>query len=309
MTGRPTQLDSIHEESDGEFSSLTGPDPDYNPAQSELSSSDVDVINLDKPSSFKESSSNEAVEGPDTDSGEDKDQQTGESPTSTYDIGPQRKGIPSREEVDVENPMSPSETVPQEGRKRAREVDDDGCLDLFSPRKKLDPCNEDDQSPGISLSQRLPPRMRRRKQKKAEKQIDKFYEGSDLFCPEKTVHQSSEDGSSDRDDQRSGKNLVTQKKNKKKREKQMVKGKEPLQATVRRPWSEAERMAVEKHLGNFLAEQRAPWKRDCLRAIQAEKALSERSWKSVKNYVSNKIVTLNLKKLKYEGLGVHHFDP
>nr|XP_033470397.1 uncharacterized protein LOC117249113 [Epinephelus lanceolatus] len=208
--------------------------------------------------------------------------------------------------VNVENPMSPSETVPQEGKKRAREVDDDGCLDLFSPRKKLDPCNEDDQSPGISLSQRLPPRMRRRKRKKADKQID---EGSDLFCPEKTVHQSSEDGSSDRDDQRSGKNLVTQKKNKKKREKQMVKGKEPLQATVRRPWSEAERMAVEKHLGNFLAERRVPWKRDCLRAIQADKALSERSWKSVKNYVCNKIVTLTLKKLKYEGLGMHHFDP
>nr|XP_033471258.1 uncharacterized protein LOC117249624 [Epinephelus lanceolatus] len=76
MTGRPTQLDSIHEESDGEFPSLTGPDPDYNPAQSELSSSDVDVINLDKPSLFKESFSDEAVEGPDTDSGEDKDQQT-----------------------------------------------------------------------------------------------------------------------------------------------------------------------------------------------------------------------------------------
>ncbi|XP_078023681.1 uncharacterized protein LOC144463423 [Epinephelus lanceolatus] len=137
--------------------------------------------------------------------------------------------------------MSTSVTVTYSGRKRAREVDDEGCLELSC----VDSCNEDDHS--------------------------------------------------------SGKNLVTQKT--KKTEKRMVKGKEPLQATVRRPWSEAERMAVEKHLGNFMAEQRVPGKEHCLQAIQAEKALSERSWKNVKDYVHNKIVTLNrrsaTRKLKY----------
>lgn len=56
---------------------------------------------------------------------------------------------------------------------------------------------------------------------------------------------------------------------------------------MRRPWSDAEKTAVKKHLGNFLAQRRVPGKNDCLRAIQAEKALCQRSWKNVKkNYVS-----------------------
>ncbi len=74
------QLDNIHEESESdasEFSNLTGSDPEYSPAQAELSSSDEDVKIPDKPSSFEESSDDEALEGPDTDSREDKDQQTG----------------------------------------------------------------------------------------------------------------------------------------------------------------------------------------------------------------------------------------
>ncbi len=68
---------------------------------------------------------------------------------------------------------------------------------------------------------------------------------------------------------------------------------EPPKATLRRQWSDAESMAVKKHLGKYLAERRVPGKEDCLRTIKAEKALRGRSWRNVKDYVYNKIVTLN----------------
>ncbi|KAL7382928.1 hypothetical protein ABVT39_001764 [Epinephelus coioides] len=74
------QLVNIREEAASDspdFSSLTGSDPDYNPAQAESSCSDEDEKILGEPSSFKESSSDEAVGGLDADSGEDEDQETG----------------------------------------------------------------------------------------------------------------------------------------------------------------------------------------------------------------------------------------
>lgn len=68
---------------------------------------------------------------------------------------------------------------------------------------------------------------------------------------------------------------------------------ESPKVTVRRPWSEAERSAVNKHLGKFMAERRVPGKVQCMQCIEEEKALRQRSWKDVKNFVHNTIVTLN----------------
>lgn len=72
---------------------------------------------------------------------------------------------------------------------------------------------------------------------------------------------------------------------------------------VKKPWSEEERKAVHKHLGNFMTERRVPGKEDCTQTIKAEKTLGQRSWKDVKNFVYNTIVTLNrrsaTRKLKY----------
>lgn len=68
---------------------------------------------------------------------------------------------------------------------------------------------------------------------------------------------------------------------------------EPLVSNVRRPWSDAEKNAVNKHLAKFMAERRVPGKDDCLRCIKEEEVLGQRSWKDVKNFVHNTIATLN----------------
>lgn len=62
---------------------------------------------------------------------------------------------------------------------------------------------------------------------------------------------------------------------------------------VKKPWSEGERDAVRKHMGKFITERRVPGKENCMRCVTAEKALAQRSWKDVKNFVYNSIVTLN----------------
>ncbi|MEQ2305868.1 hypothetical protein AMECASPLE_002355 [Ameca splendens] len=72
---------------------------------------------------------------------------------------------------------------------------------------------------------------------------------------------------------------------------------------VRRPWSEAEKNAVNKHLAKFMAERRVPGKEHCMQCKEKERALDDRSWKDVKNFVYNTIVTLSRrsasKKLKF----------
>jgi len=64
-------------------------------------------------------------------------------------------------------------------------------------------------------------------------------------------------------------------------------------AKARRGWSKAERMAVHKHLDAFIKERRVPGKEACMKCINKEKILGERSWKDVKKLVYNTIVTLN----------------
>ncbi|XP_037536126.1 uncharacterized protein LOC119413170 [Nematolebias whitei] len=58
-------------------------------------------------------------------------------------------------------------------------------------------------------------------------------------------------------------------------------------------WKESEVKAVEKHLMQFITEQKIPQKDDCVRCLEAEPhTLRKRSWKGVKNYVRNRITTL-----------------
>jgi len=70
---------------------------------------------------------------------------------------------------------------------------------------------------------------------------------------------------------------------------------ETARIILKRPWSEEERRAVNKHLGKFMAERRVPGKLDCMRCQEEDNALKEISWKDVKNFVYNSIVTLKKK--------------
>lgn len=58
-------------------------------------------------------------------------------------------------------------------------------------------------------------------------------------------------------------------------------------------WNDAEVHAVERHLMQFIKEQKVPQKNDCVQCLEAEpRALKVRSWKGVKDYVRNRITTL-----------------
>lgn len=63
-------------------------------------------------------------------------------------------------------------------------------------------------------------------------------------------------------------------------------------------WDETEVQAIERHLMDFIKQQKVPQKNDCIKCLEAEnEALRDRSWKGVKNYVRNRITTLqNAKK-------------
>lgn len=58
-------------------------------------------------------------------------------------------------------------------------------------------------------------------------------------------------------------------------------------AKVRRPWSEAEKTAVQRRLGKFVAERKVPKKEHCMKCLEVEKDLANRSWKDVKNCVQH----------------------
>nr|XP_024661063.1 uncharacterized protein LOC112436092 isoform X1 [Maylandia zebra] len=73
----------------------------------------------------------------------------------------------------------------------------------------------------------------------------------------------------------------------------VAKAKEIPRAKVKKPWSEAEKTAVQRRLGKFVAERKVPKKEHCMKCLEAEKDLANRSWKDVKNFVYNTIVTLN----------------
>lgn len=63
-------------------------------------------------------------------------------------------------------------------------------------------------------------------------------------------------------------------------------------------WDDTEVQAIERHMMDFIKQQKVPQKSDCIKCLEAEnEALRDRSWKGVKNYVRNRITTLqNAKK-------------
>ncbi|XP_047238517.1 uncharacterized protein LOC124878559 [Girardinichthys multiradiatus] len=68
---------------------------------------------------------------------------------------------------------------------------------------------------------------------------------------------------------------------------------EALHSKAKLPWNKAEIHAIEKHLMSFIKKHKIPQKDDCVRCLEAEPhALRKRSWKGVKDYVRNRITTL-----------------
>lgn len=63
---------------------------------------------------------------------------------------------------------------------------------------------------------------------------------------------------------------------------------------LKRPWSEAERVAVETHLRRNLMELRVPAKADCERCLELCPLLvsNQRDWRAIKFYVHNRIQLL-----------------
>ncbi|XP_065132737.1 uncharacterized protein [Paramisgurnus dabryanus] len=183
-----------------------------------------------------------------------------------------------------------------------------GGFDLSSPEKRLKSCHEaddsdvDDDCSGANLKKKPTPNKNRRRQTKSGEAKDG---GADLSFLEKRLNSCREDGSSesDVDDECSGANLLKKPTTNKKIGRQTKSAKVSAKVNVKRPWSEAERSAVHKHLAKFIAERRVPGKLPCMKCIEEEEALNERSWKDVKNFVYNTIVTLNRRsasrKLKF----------
>lgn len=58
-------------------------------------------------------------------------------------------------------------------------------------------------------------------------------------------------------------------------------------------WEEAEVHAVERHMMSFIQGHKVPQKDDCIKCLDAEpRVLRNRTWKGVKDYVRNRITTL-----------------
>ncbi|XP_031144240.1 uncharacterized protein LOC116042262 isoform X1 [Sander lucioperca] len=61
--------------------------------------------------------------------------------------------------------------------------------------------------------------------------------------------------------------------------------------TQRRPWSNLEKKAVWRQLGNCITLMKVPGKDKCIECIDAEPALQSRHWRDIKNHVHNTIET------------------
>ncbi|CAM4686021.1 unnamed protein product [Leuciscus chuanchicus] len=155
----------------------------------------------------------------------------------------------------------------------------DTCSELFSPQKAPERCSEDEGSDTADREQAK--KLSSSKRKRV----------AELFSPQKAPERCIEDEGSDTADREQTKKLSS---SKRKRVGKRAKGKakEISGITLRKPWSEAERRAVNKHLARFVAEQRVPGKADCMRCLEEEKVLKERSWKDVKNFVYNTIAAV-----------------
>lgn len=60
----------------------------------------------------------------------------------------------------------------------------------------------------------------------------------------------------------------------------------------RQKWKTEEQRAVRRHLGNYISIRKVPGKKDCLDCIRSEpEALGSRTWRDVKNYIHNTIMS------------------
>ncbi|XP_026227805.1 uncharacterized protein LOC113170104 isoform X2 [Anabas testudineus] len=181
------------------------------------------------------------------------------------------------------------------------DADDEGS-DLCSPKNKshcqddddgmMGPSDTDDQSPGVKLGKRP---LQKKKTGKRMKMMNAGDEGSDLCSPKSKSHGHNA-GTYDTNDQSPGmveRHLLKKKKKIGKQSKMAKSEEKKSSAKGKRPWTEPERRAVKKHLGRFIAERRVPGKEQCITCLTEEEVLGQRSWKDVKNFVNNRIVTLN----------------
>ncbi|XP_073720099.1 uncharacterized protein [Misgurnus anguillicaudatus] len=244
---------------------------------------------------------------------------SGETKYEGFDLSSPEKRLKSCHEADgsdVDDDCSGANLKknPTPNKKRPRQTKSGetkyGGSDLSSPEKRLKSCHEadgsdvDDDCSGANLKKKPTPNKNRRRRRQTKSGETKDG-GADLSFLEKRLKSCREDGSSesDVDDECSGANLLKKTTPNKKIGRQTKSAKVSAKVNVKRPWSEAERSAVHKHLAKFIAERRVPGKLPCMKCIEEEEALNERSWKDVKNFVYNTIVTLNRRsasrKLKF----------
>ncbi|XP_073730902.1 uncharacterized protein [Misgurnus anguillicaudatus] len=245
---------------------------------------------------------------------------SGETKYEGFDLlSPEKTRQPCREadgsDVDDDCSGANLKKNPTPNKKRRRRQTKSGetkyeGFDLSSPEKTRQSCHEadgldvDDDCSGANLKKNPTPNKNRR-QRRQTKSGEAKDGGADLSFLEKRLKSCREDGSSesDVDDECSGANLLKKNTPNKKIGRQTKSAKVSAKVNVKRPWSEAERSAVHKHLAKFIAERRVPGKLPCMKCIEEEEALNERSWKDVKNFVYNTIVTLNRRsasrKLKF----------
>ncbi|KAM9488366.1 uncharacterized protein Hap1MRO34_005317 isoform 1-T1 [Clarias gariepinus] len=196
---------------------------------------------------------------------------------------------------------STCETVPHRKGKRASEVDEDEGSEhhikkrRYSRRDDEGSDTDDEGSDTDDEGQSPGTRPIKNSQKMTTHKRTETKKAADDHGIKKRRYSCKDDGGSDTDDQSSETSTV----------KRLSQEKEAGQQTtmekvaghpgvkVKKPWSEGERDAVRKHLGKFITERRVPGKENCMRCVTAEKALAQRSWKDVKNFVYNSIVTLN----------------
>ncbi|XP_073720775.1 uncharacterized protein [Misgurnus anguillicaudatus] len=244
---------------------------------------------------------------------------SGETKYEGFDLSSPEKRLKSCHEADgsdVDDDCSGANLKknPTPNKKRPRQTKSGETkyegFDLSSPEKTRQSCHEadgldvDDDCSGANLKKNPTPNKNRR-QRRQTKSGEAKDGGADLSFLEKRLKSCREDGSSesDVDDECSGANLLKKNTPNKKIGRQTKSAKVSAKVNVKRPWSEAERSAVHKHLAKFIAERRVPGKLPCMKCIEEEEALNERSWKDVKNFVYNTIVTLNRRsasrKLKF----------
>ena len=64
----------------------------------------------------------------------------------------------------------------------------------------------------------------------------------------------------------------------------------------KKAWTEGEKFAVEKHFSQHIVMQKLPGKREIEQCMARERALKDRSWTNVKDYIRNKIMKRKTRK-------------